>query len=279
MRISVKFQPESTDWASLRKVWEVADSLPEIDAAYLFDHFYPIGEARQGRACFEGWSALAFLAGVSERLRLGLVVSGVTYRHPAVLANMCATLDVASRGRLEIGLGAAWNEEEHRAYGIAFPTVGTRMDMLQEACEVVDSLLTSEVSDLDGEHYTLRDAYCEPKPVQRPRPPFVIGGQGERRLLPIAARWADQWNYPGRTGDGLRAKLDVLRVCCADIGRDPDTIEVSSHVFDPTDPGLAVVQARELTDAGCQNVILYFQPPFSPGLVASVARAVADAVL
>lgn len=279
MRISVKFQPESTDWASLRRVWEVADSLPEVDAAYLFDHFYPIGEAQQDEACFEGWSALAFLAGSSTRVRLGLVVSGVTYRHPAVLANMCATLDVASQGRLEIGLGAAWNESEHYAYGIRFPSVGTRMDMLQETCQVLDTLLTKKVSDLDGDHFTLRGAHCEPKPLQRPRPPFVIGGQGERRLLPIAAQWADQWNYPGRTGEGLREKLAVLHACCEQIDRDPATIEVSSHVFDPTDPVVAAAQARGLVDAGCDHVILYFQPPFAPDVVTNAVRSVADAVL
>lgn len=279
MRISFKVQPQHTDWASIATMFRAGEEIPELDAGWLFDHFYPINSDDPHGPCFEGWTALAFLAGATERLRLGVMVSGNTYRHPAVLANMCATLDVASGGRLEIGIGGAWNEEEHRAYGIAFPPVAERLDALEEACEVLHLLLTERSATYSGRFYRLQDAYCEPKPVQAPRPPLVIGGQGERRTLRIAARWADQWNYPGDTADGLRQKLEVLHGHCQAVGRDPAQIEVSMHLFRPTDPVEAARQARERAAAGAGHLILYFEPPFDPATLRHVAAAVADAVL
>jgi alkanesulfonate monooxygenase SsuD/methylene tetrahydromethanopterin reductase-like flavin-dependent oxidoreductase (luciferase family) len=160
VRLSMKVQPQDVTWPELERAWLLAESMPEIDAAWLFDHFYPINVPDRNGPCFEGWTALAYLAALTRRLRLGLIVSGVTYRHPAVLANMCATLDQASRGRLEIGLGAAWNEEEHAAYGIGFPAVGERMDRLDEACAVMHGLLTQETTTFDGAHYRLDQARC-----------------------------------------------------------------------------------------------------------------------
>jgi F420-dependent oxidoreductase-like protein len=278
VRLSVKLRPQQIPWSVLERTWVAADAMPEVDAAWLFDHFYPISGAPEDEPCFEGWSALAFLAARTERVRLGLIVSGVTYRHPAVLANMCATLDHASRGRLEIGMGAAWNEAEHVAYGLSFPPIGVRMDMLDEALAVMHALFTEETATFAGRHYTLSKARCEPKPVQTPRPPFVIGGQGERRTLPIAARWADQWNYPGGADGGLPAKLEVLQRCCAGIGRDPHEIEVSTHLLDPIDPRSAARDARTLADQGCDHVMLYLQRQFDPGILRDVVHAVADAV-
>jgi F420-dependent oxidoreductase-like protein len=279
MRLSVKLQPQNVSWADLERAWMVAEDMPEVDAAWLFDHFYPINVGDDTGPCFEGWTALAYLAGRTQRIRFGLMVTGVTYRHPAVLANMCATIDQASGGRLEIGLGAAWNVDEHAAYGIGFPPVGTRMDMLEESLEVLDLLLTQRVSSFDGKHFTLVDARCEPKGVQTPRPPFVLGGQGEKRMLPIVARWADQWNYPGTTPDGLAQKLEVLHSCCAAIGRDPGQIEVSMHLFNPTEPKAAAHEARQLAAAGCNHVILYMQSDFDPETVRAVVREVADSIL
>ncbi len=278
MRISVKLQPQHCEWDTLRRMWMAAEETPEVDAAWLFDHFYPINGADVAGPCFEGWTALACLAAQTERLRFGLIVSGVTYRHPAVLANMCATLDVATGGRLEIGLGAAWNEDEHRAYGIDFPPVGQRMDMLDEACEVLDLLLTQPLASFEGKEYRLVDARCEPKPVQSPRPPFVLGGQGERRMLHIAAKWADQWNFPGRTPEDLAHKLEVLYGHCDAVGRPPEAIEVSVHLFDPSDPGPAAREARALAAAGADHIVLYFQTHFDPALLRTVAASVADAI-
>jgi F420-dependent oxidoreductase-like protein len=278
MRVSVKLQPQLASWQELRAMWLAAEATPEVDAAWLFDHFTPINGGDVAGPCFEGWTAVGYLAAQTERLRFGLIVSGVTYRHPAVLANMCATLDVASGGRLEIGLGAAWNEQEHAAYGIPFPPVGRRMDALEEALEVIDGLLTRPTTTFHGTWFHLEGARCEPKPLQAPRPPFVIGGQGERRMLRIVARWADQWNYPGTTAAGLAEKLQVLHLRCAEIGRDPADIEVSVHLFDPSVPAAAAAQARSLVAAGADHIILYFQTIFDPRTLTGVARAVADAV-
>lgn len=278
MRISVKLQPQHCEWDTLQRMWMAAEETPEVDAAWLFDHFYPINGADVAGPCFEGWTALACLAARTERLRFGLIVSGVTYRHPAVLANMCATLDVATGGRLEIGLGAAWNEDEHRAYGIDFPPVGQRMDMLDEACEVIHLLLTQPVASFEGKEYRLVDARCEPKPVQSPRPPFVLGGQGEKRMLRIAAKWADQWNFPGRTPEDLARKLEVLHGHCDAVGRPREAIEVSVHLFDPSDPATAAGEARALAAAGADHIVLYFQTHFDTALLRTVAAAVADAV-
>ena len=197
MKLSFKTSPQHAEWGPLLDVWLAADEMPELSGGWLFDHFYPINTDDTTGPCFEGWTALAYLAGVTQRLRLGLIVSGNTYRHPAVLANMCATIDVASGGRLDIGIGAAWNEQEHAAYGIPFPPVGVRMDALEEACEVLHGLLTQRTTTFAGQHYRLTDAYCEPKPIQPPRPPFVIGGGGEKRTLRIVGKVGRPLELPG----------------------------------------------------------------------------------
>ena len=278
VRLTFKTQPQHGEWSDLERCWRTMDETPEFSGGWLFDHFYPIQEERVDGPCFEGWMALAYLAGVTRRITLGLMVSGNTYRHPAVLANMCATLDVASRGRLQIGLGAAWNQPEHDAYGIELPPLKTRMDMFEEACHVVDSLLTETTTTFHGEHYRLTDAYCEPKPVQEPRPPLVIGGNGEKRTLRIAARFADHWNFPGREPDELRHKLDILHRHCAEVGRDPIEIDVSAHLFEPLDRVASVEQARGLRAAGCNEFILYAKAPYRIEPLQEVGRALLDAL-
>ena len=243
MKISFKTQPQLGEWSQLEAIWRAADEMPEIGAGWLFDHFYPIFSERPDGPCYEGWTALSYLAAATSRLRFGLIVSANPYRHPALLAKICGTLDEMSGGRLEIGLGAGWNQEEVDAYGLPFPSVGQRMDALEEACQVIDSLLTQPVTNFQGVHYQLTNAYREPKGRQSPRPPIMIGGAGEKRTLRIVAKYADHWNFPGKTGDELRPKLEVLHRHCADVGRDPSTIEGSVYLFPPHDPDEAV--ARE----------------------------------
>jgi F420-dependent oxidoreductase-like protein len=162
---------------------------------------------------------LAAMAAHTSRLRVGMIVLGVTYRHPAIVANMAATIDHVSGGRLEFGLGAAWFELEHDQYGIPFPPIGQRMDMLDEASRIVRSLWTQERTTFEGKHYQLRDALCEPKPLQ-PHLPLWIGGSGERRTLRIVAEHADGWNTLLMPVEEYRHKLDVLERHCADVGRD-----------------------------------------------------------
>jgi len=160
---------------------------------------------------------------------VGTLVTGITYREPSVLAKMGATLDVITGGRLEMGLGAAWFQGEHEALGIPFPPVAERIKRLGEACEVIRRMWTEDAATFDGQYYQLKEAYCNPKPVQKPHPPILIGGGGEQLTLKMVARYADAWNAFGAP-DVLRHKIEVLEGHCRAIGRDPQTIEKSVNV-------------------------------------------------
>jgi len=275
MRLSFKTVPQDTTWAPMRDMWLAADDIDLFSAGWNFDHFYPILQDDRTGPCFEGWTMLAALAGVTKRLRLGVMVTGNPYRHPAVLANMAASLDVIADGRLELGIGAGWNEEESAAYGIDLPPLRERFDRLEEACAVLDLLLTRPTSSFDGTYYHLTDARCEPKPVQRPRPPFVVGGAGEKRTLRIAARFADQWNLPGGTPDVLARKIEVLGAHCADVGRDPADIEISVQVRARSDVTAIADEAAALVQAGAQHVIVGFRAPFDATRLEPIAQALA----
>jgi len=273
MRISFKTAPQHTTWTALRDLWREADAIPVFDAGWTFDHFYPLRTEIDG-PCLEGWTTTTALAAVTNRLRFGLMVIGNTYRHPAVLANMAAALDQISDGRLELGIGAGWHQEEHDAYGITLPPLQERFDRLDEALEVIHLLLTQEISDFEGRYYRLHGARCEPKGVQVPRPPIVIGGKGERRTLRAAARWADQWNYPGGSLEEFRRLVDVLYGHCADVGRDPDDIEISIQLRDQS-PGEAAELAAEYRAAGAGHAIMLLGAPHDPAVLAPLARALA----
>jgi F420-dependent oxidoreductase-like protein len=202
-------------------IWRLAEDVG-LDWASVFDHFLPIQSDPTG-PCFEGLTLLSAMAAHTTRLRCGIIVCGVTYRHPAVLANIAATIDHVSGGRMELGLGAAWNADEHEQYGIPFPRLGVRMDMLDEACRIVKALWTEQTATVVGEHFAVRDAWCEPKPVQSPLP-LWIGGSGEKRTLRIVAEHADGWNTFHGDVATYQHKLDVLAGHCADVGRDPAEI-------------------------------------------------------
>ena len=171
LRFGIHTGQQYTSFPEYLELWQAAEALG-LEWASLFDHFLPIQTDPNG-PCFEGMTLLAAMAAHTERIRCGMIVLGVTYRHPAVLANEAATIDHVSGGRLELGLGAAWYELEHDQYGIPFPRIGERMDMLDEACRVVKSLWTQEHTTFEGRHYRLRDARCEPKPLQRPLPLWI----------------------------------------------------------------------------------------------------------
>jgi alkanesulfonate monooxygenase SsuD/methylene tetrahydromethanopterin reductase-like flavin-dependent oxidoreductase (luciferase family) len=173
--------------------------------------------------CFEGMTTLAALASATSRIRLGLLVTGVTYRHPSVFAAQAVTVDHASHGRLDLSLGAAWFDPEHTALGIPFPTTGSRFDLLEEALEVVTRLMTGERVSFEGTHVSLQDAQLRPVPVQQPHPPIWIGGSGRRRTLPLVARYADAWHTWGGPKQlaELSKRIDDL---AAEAGRDPAAI-------------------------------------------------------
>jgi len=270
VRLSFKTRPQHSEWQPIVDFWKEGDRIETYDAGWTFDHLDPIFSDRDG-AVFEGWTMLAALSGIVQRIRLGVMVTGNTYRHPAVLANMAATLDVASGGRLEIGLGTGWVEAEHAAYGIPLPTWKERFDRLEETCEILHLLFADGIADFDGSFYRLERARALPKPIQKPHPPIVIGGTGEKRTLRIAALWADQWNLPGGDPDMLRHKVDVLHHHCADVGRDPAEIEVSTKIKADGDPGALADLVGEFREAGANHIIAMFEAPFDPAKLGVVA--------
>jgi F420-dependent oxidoreductase-like protein len=220
---SIQTPQYKTDLGSLIDTWRVAEGLG-FRSAWLMDHLYPI-LAPPTDPILEAWTTLAALATQTSAIRVGVLVSANTFRHPSLLARMAATIDQASGGRLEVGLGAAWCEAEHVEQGIDFPPLGERLTRLDEACSVLRGLWTEERFSFDGRYYRLRDAACAPKPVQA-RLPLLVGGQGERRALRIVASHADLWNLSGSCAT-LAQKKQVLARHCARVGRDPARIRVT----------------------------------------------------
>jgi len=195
-----------------------------FDSVWVMDHFFQLPLlGPPGNEMFEAYTLLAALAARTRRVRLGALVTGVTYRNPAELAKEVTALDVVSGGRAVLGIGAAWFEQEHQALGFDFPPVGKRMDRLEEAVQICRLMFTQEVSSFDGRYYQLRDAYNSPRPVQPGGPPILIGGSGERRTLRLVAQYADACNIFGDAA-GVRHLVGVLERHCADVGRDPSTI-------------------------------------------------------
>lgn len=274
MKISFKTSQQQTTWAEMSEVWRYADDIEVFEGGWLFDHFYPLG-TDYSDPCMEAWSVAAGLAAVTSRLRIGHMVTSNTYRHPSVVANTVATVDQISNGRLDFGFGAGWFETEHTAYGIELPALRERFDRFDEAIEVIHLLLTESQSSYDGEHYQLLDAFCEPKPVQKPRPPMVIGGKGEKRLLRSAARWADHYNYPGDDVEDFSYRLSVLRDWCGELGRDADEIETSLQIR-VEDVGEAVEKAALAVGVGASHIVFYFRPPFSPAAIDELAAAASE---
>ncbi len=270
----IKTAQQHTTWDGIVDVWQEAEAIPVFEHAWLYDHFAPIN-GDIGGPCLEGWTALAALATLTERLRLGLMVTGNTYRHPAVLAKIAATVDVISNGRLDLGIGAGWNEYEHESLGIPLYKPGERIRRFGEACEVIRRLFTEPVVDFDGRYYQLKDARSEPKPVQKPYPPFVIGGGGEKLTLRVVATYADIWNYTGTSVEEFTHKVKVLREHCEAIGRDPDEI-VLSHQYrlQADNYGAAVEPLKRFIDAGATHLVLYLPSPHGEGMATRAADEV-----
>ncbi len=261
-------------------IWKAADDIDVYQSGWTFDHFYPIFSDSTG-PCLEGWTTLTALAQATERLRVGVLVTGIHYRHPAVLANMASALDIISGGRLELGIGAGWNEEESGAYGIELGSIRERFDRFEEACEILKGLLSQETTTFDGKFYQLKDARNEPKGPQQPHPPFCIGGSGEKRTLKITAKYADHWNFVGGPPEEFARKRDVLAAHCADIGRDPKEITLSAHVRLGEDRDYAKVidEAAALGAEGLDLAIIYLPPPYDTAVLEPLAEAIRDSGL
>ena len=198
-----------------------------FDSFWVMDHFHQLQMmGAPGEPMLEGWTTISALAGVTKKIKLGTLVTGIIYRHPSILAKIGATLDVLSKGRLFMGVGAGWNEEESLAYGIAssFPSIRERLDRLEEAIQIIRKMWTDEpTATFVGRYYQIKNAYCNPKPIQRPSPPILVGGEGEKRTLEIVAKYADACNLFG-SPETVKRKLDVLKEHCTKVGRDYDSI-------------------------------------------------------
>ena len=260
-RFAVKTPTHHTTWDRMLEVWTTADQIDLFESAWNFDHFYPIRGDTDG-PCLEAWVTLAALAQATERIRVGTMVNGMHFRHPAVTASMASSLDIVSGGRFELGLGAGWYELEADAYGIDLGTVDERMTRFEEGTEAIHLLLTQEHSSFEGKFYQLEEARNEPKPIQQPRTPIVIGGRGEKRTLRLVARFASMWDalfVEDEKEEWLRLR-DVLWGHCEDVGRDPTEIACSSHLSIAPEPDAAEVASRaaDMFETGIDVVILGF---------------------
>ena len=274
MRFGIKTAPQHTSWGDMLNVWRAADEVELFETAWNFDHFYPLQGDKNG-PCLEAWVTLSALAQATSRIRIGCMVNGVPYRHPALVANMAASLDIVSGGRLELGLGAGWNEQETKAYGIDLLPMGQRMDRFEEAVEVIDSLLAHEITTFQGKYFQLEQARCEPKGPQRPRPPIVIGGGGEKRTLRIAARFAQHWNLPFATPEVFHKKNEILLAHCEAVGRDSSLIMRSVQIESTADqdPAEVAENAAALFAVGVDQVILTLRTPYRAERVAALAKS------
>jgi F420-dependent oxidoreductase-like protein len=224
IRFGIHAGPQHVTYDDYLHLWKTAESLG-YDWCSVFDHFIPIQTDPEG-PCFEGLSLLSALAAQTSRIRCGILVVGNTYRHPALLANIAATIDHVSRGRLELGLGAGWWQMEHEEYGIPFYTTGRRIRAAGEAAKILKLLWTEHRANFSGRYYTITDALCEPKPVQQPLP-LWIGGMGEQLTLKVVAETADGWNTFLMPADQYQRKLEALAGHCRAVGRDPGDIRKS----------------------------------------------------
>jgi alkanesulfonate monooxygenase SsuD/methylene tetrahydromethanopterin reductase-like flavin-dependent oxidoreductase (luciferase family) len=273
--------PQQVSYGELLQVWQEADSIPQIEHAWAFDHLLPIGGDLDG-PIFEGWTLLAALAAQTSRLRLGLLVTSNRVRPPALLAKIAATTDIVSGGRLDFGIGAGsrtdipWARREYDAYGLPYHDAAYAVGSLAEACTVIRRLWAEDQPfDFHGRHYDLTGAFCNPKPVQRPHPPIVIGGLATRTLRVVAGH-ADVWNFPGDDLDTARARGAVLDRICAEIGRDPSSI-TRSLVLRPSydQPGATRDAIAQALEAGFSHLVLSLAAPY-PG---HAARWVADELI
>jgi len=272
VRFAIKTRPEHQTWAQLRDVWVAADEAELFESAWNWDHFYPLTEPHDGPN-FEAWTMIAALAQATHRIRLGCQVTGMVYRHPAVLANMAATVDIVSDGRLEIGLGAGWNQMECDAYGIDLPPLRERFDRFDEGVEVIVRLLSDTTTTFDGKYLHLTEARCEPKPVQRPHPPVTIGGRGRTRTLRTAARWAQQWNAITPNPEDWDSLKETLIEHCEQLGRDPAEITCSVNVRVQDGIGPAAELAAAYRDAGADLAIMNLPHQASPDILGPLADA------
>ena len=273
-RYAIKTPPHHAEWKAFLDLWRAADDIEVFESAWNWDHFYPLAPPYDGPN-LEGWTMLAALAQATSRIRIGAMVNGMHHRHPAVTANMAATIDHISEGRFDLGMGAGWNEMESTAYGIELGTLRERSDRFEEGMEVIVSLLANKATNFRGTYYALTDAWCEPKPIQA-RIPIVIGGKGKRRTLRTAARFADQWDmtFPDAPADWLELD-EILRGHCDKVGRDQGEITRSVHLGFDEDSSPAQLNdlAQSFFEAGVDIVVWSMRGAVDAGRLEPLAAA------
>lgn len=252
MRFGLDIAQHQLTWRELLRRARLAEELG-FESAWVFDHYKALYGDPSG-PCLDGWSLLAALGAATESIRLGALVTGVTYRHPSVLAMQAVTVDQVSGGRLDFSLGAAWFGDEHHEFGIPFPERRERIERLEEALRVVKLLWTEEGATFEGKHYRLEGASYHPRPVQVPHPPVWVGASGEKRTIPIAARHADVWHTFGSVTD-LRRRAGVLERAAEEAGRDPSDIvrATTLSISEPVDE--IRERAAGMKDAGFSYLI------------------------
>jgi F420-dependent oxidoreductase-like protein len=306
LRFGIQTPNQGTEWDDVVATWKEAEALG-FDSAWVFDHFAPIFGDADG-PCFEGWTMLAALAAETQRIRIGVLVTGNTYRNPVLLAKMATTVDHISHGRLLLGIGAGWFEREHRAYGFHFGTARERAERLGEALQVITRLWGEDHPSFTGKYYRLDEAPFAPGNVQRPHPPIIVGGKGKKWIIPLVGRWADGWNaVSGVTPDGVREGRAIIEAECRKVGRDPCPTYVSvllplvaitriplagpvvrlgaRAVVDKDvarsiladSPAAIQERLRAYADAGVNEVILSLRAPFDRDLLRRFARDVMPA--
>jgi F420-dependent oxidoreductase-like protein len=243
-------------WAQIRENFVAADEWG-WESAWVFDHMIPLSDPRTGPN-LEGWTLLAGLAEATKRVKIGPMVTGITYRNPALLLKEAVTVDHISNGRCLLGVGAAWFQGEHEMFGFDFPPVGQRVDMLREALEIFELLQSQERSTYEGRHYRVRDAIFEPKAIQQPRLPVVIGAGGDR-MLRLVARFADQWDNNFSNSDEYRERVRKLEAACAKLGRDPGQIRRSTTLAADLVKDERALRARldELHTLGITDILIH----------------------
>lgn len=271
IRFGLKVGPQFTTIADLIAVWSIADQ-SGFDHCWINDHLATVGADPTGPV-FEAWSLMGAMAQATSRLRIGVMVTGNTYRHPGLLAKAAVTVDRLSEGRLEMGIGAGWAEREHTMFGLSFGTAGERINRMAEAITVLKLLWGPEPATFEGDHYSLTEALAFPKPIQKPWPPLWIGGQGERKTLRVVAEHADVWNTSGGDPSECARLSAVLDRHCDDIGRDPSDIRRSAQIrFDGSNAEFAVRNAESLIERGFSEIIVYL-PLGAPVGIAEMAAS------
>jgi len=294
---------QDVTYQEILSIWKEAEALG-FDSAWDFDHFAPIRGDING-PCLEGWTLLSALATHTQKLKIGTLVTGNTYRNPALLAKMATTVDIVSNGRLYLGIGAAWFEAEHVAYGFPFYTAKERAERLGEALEVITQLWTKDHPTYMGKYYSLVNAPFSPPNVQQPHPPIVIGGKGKKWIMPLVGKYANAWNVPiGVTPKGIKDRMAIVQQACTEAQRPSCDIEIQAFLvlYSITDVPLAgpalrmgarlmtdkriarsvlagspqeiTERIREYVDAGATHIIMNIQPPYDPALLRRFATEV-----